>query len=123
MISIMSLFNARSLFVKKMSLIIFLIMIFTFIFSLCDDEEFGGILKLNKKIEDASTGQKLKVKKYNLSQKREEDKPIHYVLNRLYFVLITTTTVGYGDIYPSSVRTKLLTGLYIFIVFCILNYN
>jgi len=49
--------------------------------------------------------------------KRMED--IYWVdafLNRFYFVLITLTTIGYGDITPRSKRAKLLTIVIILII-------
>ncbi len=49
--------------------------------------------------------------------KRLED--IYWVdafLNRFYFVLITFTTIGYGDITPRTKRAKLLTIVIILII-------
>ena len=39
------------------------------------------------------------------------------LLNRLYFILVTLTTIGYGDISPKSYRSKVLTCILIIFLF------
>ena len=35
------------------------------------------------------------------------------LFDRLYFVIVTTSTVGFGDTYPKTIITRLLTMIYI----------
>lgn len=55
--------------------------------------------------------------------KKSEDKLLSDAfLNRFYFVLITFTTIGYGDITPKSKRARIITCLIIlFIMISILK--
>jgi NhaP-type Na+/H+ or K+/H+ antiporter len=42
--------------------------------------------------------------------KEEEDKHLlNAFINRLYFILTTITTIGYGDIVPASMRARIIT--------------
>jgi len=51
---------------------------------------------------------------------KKKDKNIYEAfLNRFYFVLITFTTIGYGDITPKSNRAKIITCL--IILFLMIN--
>ena len=39
----------------------------------------------------------------------ETDDGITYILNRVYYMVMTVSTVGYGDITPKSTLARLLT--------------
>lgn len=50
----------------------------------------------------------------------QEDKHFtHAFINRLYFVLTTIATIGYGDISPASMRARIITICVILTVFVI----
>jgi NhaP-type Na+/H+ or K+/H+ antiporter len=50
----------------------------------------------------------------------QQDKSLsHAFINRLYFVLTTIATIGYGDIAPASMRARLITIFVILTVFVI----
>jgi hypothetical protein len=53
--------------------------------------------------------------------KEEEDKYlINAFINRLYFVLTTITTIGYGDIVPASIRARIITISVILSIFVVI---
>ena len=108
---------------NKFLLIFFLIIIFTILFCLCGDNEFGGIIKIHKHLRNINEKEKFKkIKMYNFSLSIEEDETIpEFIFNRFYYVIIITTTVGFGDIYPISKKAKILTIIYTLILFYIIN--
>ena len=98
---------------QKIRGVLTVMIIFIILLCFCDDDEFGGLLILQKKLEDI-----------NLPKKDDfvEEKPINryeFIFNRIYFVLITTTTTGYGDIIPKSNRVRILTFIFLSLVFFI----
>jgi voltage-gated potassium channel len=51
----------------------------------------------------------------------KDDKLIwHAFINRLYFVITTITTIGYGDIVPVTIRAKIITICVILTIFVII---
>lgn len=82
---------------KKLKLITLVIIIFSLIYSLLDVDEFYH--NHQDKIEEGHTNYSI----YNL-------------FHKLYFSLITTSTIGYGDITAKSIRAKIIVIIHILIV-------
>ena len=70
-------------FILPLTSLIILTVAFSFVFLICDANEFNGL-------------------------DEESDGLLKY-FNRLYFTMTTMSTVGYGDISPASVRAKIIT--------------
>lgn len=41
------------------------------------------------------------------------------IINRMYFTVVSATTVGYGDVYPKSPACRLMVVVYLMIMFMI----
>lgn len=95
---------------QKVKGILTLMIIFVIILCFCDDNEFGGLLVLQKKLENINNPEKQDFIEKNINW-------AEYIFNRIYFVLITTTTTGYGDVIPKSNRVRLLTFIFLIIIF------
>ncbi|KAF1865840.1 hypothetical protein Lal_00031754 [Lupinus albus] len=52
---------------------------------------------------------------------RSKVSPLSKLVNGVYFVIVTLTSVGYGDIVPHTTLTKIMTSLYILIGFWMWN--
>lgn len=138
-----------NLHIKHKVLILFLlIFLFTSLYMLFDDTNFGGISNLQELIKEELIKNKIKEqiteKYYNYDEeltnidielnrdderainvktkelkdtvknsdlKEEKIKPnlLSRFFNRLYFSVITGTTLGYGDIYPITTQVKIIT--------------
>ena len=89
-----------------------LIIIFIISLCFCDDNEFGGLLELTQRID-----------KINKPEENKEEVQVsnwmEILFNRIYFVFVTTTTVGYGDVIPKSLRVRILTLVYMICLFFI----
>ena len=73
---------------EKLLSLFTIVCIFTVLYSLCYIEEFNH--NKNEFLENNN----------NLS--------INNLLHKLYFTLVTTSTIGYGDITPKSMRVRML---------------
>jgi len=78
------------------------------------DEELTNIdIELNKDDERAINvkTKELKdtVKKSDLKEEKIKPNLLNRFFNRLYFSVITGTTLGYGDIYPITTQVKIIT--------------
>lgn len=97
-------------FLKNISIVVFMLSLFVMVYLVfCrSSEHFKGIDKeLDKKLLNA-------------------------FIYRLYFILVTVTTIGYGDIVPVSMRARLITIFIILTIFVLIlkvfdslidNYN
>lgn len=98
---------------QKVKGIFMLMIIFILLLCFCEDEEFGGLLILQKKLENINNPEK------NDFVEEKEVKWSEFLFNRIYFVLITVTTTGYGDVIPKSNRLRIMTFIFLLLVFLI----
>ena len=97
---------------NKLKAALTLIIIFVIALCFCDDNEFGGLLELTQRID-----------RINKPEENNEVKEVNswaeIIFNRIYFVIVTSTTVGYGDVIPKSLRVRILTLVYMICLFFI----
>ena len=98
-------------FNKKFILILIIIFIYTLFLTLYDDNDFTGLIKLEEKID----------KMHNQSNEYSNiEKDITNYLDiffdRLSFVLVTISTVGYGDIVPKRKSLRIINSLVIILL-------
>lgn len=82
---------------KKLLSILSIVCVFTTLYCLCDIKEFH--YKNSDFLENNYT---------NFS--------INNIINKLYFTLVTTSTIGYGDVTPKSERIRLLMCLHTLLI-------
>tara|TARA_X000000368_G_scaffold234516_1_gene185255 strand:- start:1315 stop:1782 length:468 start_codon:yes stop_codon:yes gene_type:complete len=125
---------------NKITILVFVMFLFSFIYMLLDDSHFSGVNKFKeivkeevikdkakKKIQENYTGlnnlnkeniidsvaketEKAAVEE-ELNPNNVEPSFIKRYFNRLYFAIVTGCLLGYGDIYPVSNLSKLLCGI------------
>ena len=98
---------------QKVKGILTLMILFVLILCFCDDEEFGGLLILQKKLENINNPEK------NDFVEEKEINWFEFLFNRIYFVLITVSTTGYGDVIPKSNRLRIMTFVFLSFIFLI----
>lgn len=72
-------------------------------------EPIKGTFKEEKAIDDTTKKIKNVVKEKELDLEKIKPSLVQRFFNRIYFSIITGTTLGYGDIYPVSNSLKILT--------------
>lgn len=114
----------KNLKYSKIILICILILTFTFIFCFCPDKEFSGLINIHEKISQIHQ----KVSQNNSDVPKKDIKTMsHYksnnigfhIFNRFYYVVVSTSMLGFGDIYPITLKTRILTIIYILTIFFI----
>lgn len=98
-------------FNKKFILILIIIFIYTLFLTLYEDNDFTGLLKLEEKI-DRMHNQSNEL--YNIENDIKNYSDIF--LDRLSFVLVTVSTVGYGDIIPKRRSLRIINSLVIILL-------
>lgn len=98
-------------FNKKFILILIIIFIYTLFLTLYDDNDFTGLIKLEEKID----------KMHNQSNEysnieKDITNYLDIFLDRLSFVLVTISTVGYGDIVPKRKSLRIINSLVIILL-------
>lgn len=97
----------------RMKVILSTVALFAVFYMFCADEEFEGLGKLEKEMKQL----RVNVGKLTTGEIDEDRKLfIENVFEKFYFSLIVTSTIGFGDIYPASVRTRLLCIIQSFVV-------
>ena len=97
---------------NKLKAALTLIIIFVIALCFCDDNEFGGLLELTQRIDRIN-------KPEANNEVQEVNSWAEIIFNRIYFVIVTSTTVGYGDVIPKSLRVRILTLVYMICLFFI----
>jgi len=82
---------------KKLLSIFTLVCVFTITYSLCDIKDFH-------------------YKNSDFLERNHTNLSVHNIINKLYFTLVTTSTIGYGDVTPKSERLRLLMCLHIILI-------
>ena len=119
----------------KFTYIFLICLIVTIVYSFIPDIEFGGITEFQKLVEkkliNIDTKENFKNNKRVLQEKEQQDakfvneeilsnSAFYKVFNRFYFSMITSLTIGYGDIYPNSIRVRLIVIIQLVITFLII---
>jgi len=107
------LFKAKKM--AKFYKLLAIILTFSFILMIFPNNEFTGLLDIEKKITgNNNDNDKTKRASDNISTH------LYYAINnlfdRFYFSLVTAIGIGYGDIVPKTFRLKLLNSLFIIFV-------
>jgi hypothetical protein len=99
--------NVNKIFTHKILLLLALILSYSFLLTFFPNSEFSGLFN----IEDKISGKKPELTTLDWSE---------LFFERFYFVLVTTTAVGYGDVIPKSRRLKLINSVYLLIIIYIM---
>lgn len=139
-------------YIVKLSVLLFLIILFTFVYSLLDNSNFAGLNPIEDKLKENEIEEKTdeliqETKQesfYTFTPPKEEPEEeiqsnIEKVVedekekvkqgnfqqkffDRLYFSIITACLVGYGDIYPSTNLLKVIVSIQTLSTICLILY-
>ena len=105
-------------------MILGIILLFTGIFCFCTDDEFSGLIsvqnnidEVNDKVQNPSSHHPTEKKKCSTLSANGKNDTFSYVFNRFYYVIVSTTTLGYGDIFPVSTKARCITIIYVLMIF------
>ena len=125
---------------NKITILVCLMFLFSFIYMLFDDTHFSGVNKFKEIVKEEVIKDKAKkeiqenfmgldnldkeqvidaaakqteqeVKDEELNPEKVEPSFINRYFNRLYFAIVTGCLLGYGDIYPVSNLSKFICGV------------
>jgi len=125
---------------NKITILVCLMFLFSFIYMLLDDTHFSGVNKFKEIVKEEVIKDKAKkeiqenfmgldnlnkeqvidavaketeqeVNDEELNPEKVEPSLINRYFNRLYFAIVTGCLLGYGDIYPVSNLSKLICGI------------
>ena len=102
-------FKKMTNFNKKFITILIIVFIYTLFLTLYDDNDFTGLLKLEEKIDKIQN-------KDNKNIEKEITNYLDIFMDRLSFVLVTLSTVGYGDIVPKKKSLRIINSLVIILL-------
>lgn len=136
--------------VIKLGVFLLICFIFSIIYLFIPDKNFGGINKIQTILEEELVEKAVEKKiKETFKNKNSSDVNLNSIsseidnvidisstditnikkesyfdkyFDRLYFSIVTGTTLGFGDIYPNSKLTKLLVILHLVILFLIIAF-
>ena len=134
----------------KLGFFLIVCIIFSVIYLFIPDKNFGGINKIQTILEEELVEKAVEKKiKETFKNKNSSDVNLNSIsseidnvidisstditnikkesyfdkyFDRLYFSIVTGTTLGFGDIYPNSKLTKLLVILHLVILFLIIAF-
>ena len=134
----------------KLGVFLIVCIIFSVIYLFIPDKNFGGINKIQTILEEELVEKAVEKKiKETFKNKNSSDVNLNSIsseidnvididstnitdikkesyfdkyFDRLYFSIVTGTTLGFGDIYPNSKLTKLLVILHLVILFLIIAF-
>jgi hypothetical protein len=66
-------------------------------------------VNIDKQLDKATKEIEKDTTKTELTKEKIDTPPYQHIFDRLYFSVITTTLLGYGDVYPVSNICKLIT--------------
>lgn len=92
---------------KKTLMLLTLILSYSFLLTFFSNSEFTGLIDRENKV----LGKKPTLTK---------NEWMELFFERFYFVLVTTSAVGYGDVIPKSRRLKMINSVYILILIYIM---
>ena len=136
--------------VIKLGVFLLICIIFSIIYLFIPDKNFGGINRIQTILEEELLEKVVEKKiKETFKNKNSSDVNLNSIsteidnvidispadisnikkesyfdkyFDRLYFSIVTGTTLGFGDIYPNSKLTKLLVILHLVILFLIIAF-
>lgn len=104
-------FKRMTNFNKKFIIILIIIFIYTLFLTLYDDNDFTGLLKLEEKIDKIQNKNN-----ENINIEKDITNYLDIFMDRLSFVLVTLSTVGYGDIVPKKKSLRIINSLVIILL-------
>ena len=138
-------------YIVKLSILLYLIITFTFLYSVLDNSHFAGLNPIEDKLKENEIEEKTnelihetnKEGFYTFTPAKEPEEEIQNNIekvaedekqkvkkgnfqqkffDRLYFSIITACLVGYGDIYPSTNLLKAIVSIQTLSTICLILY-
>ena len=104
---------------KRFCYFMIITLVFAFIYCLFSNDEFGGMNEIQLLIDRNKKDKTSKM--LEKQNKKSVNNMLERFLVRLYYSFTVVATVGFGDIYPASLRLKIITIIqFIFILYFIL---
>jgi hypothetical protein len=98
------------IFKVKINALFTFILLFSIIYLFLDDKHFSGVNFIKDAIKEEVIKKKIdtekEVEEEELAVEKIESTTLQKLFDRLYFSIITSTLLGYGDIYPITNISK-----------------